>query len=170
MPEATLVPDSDVVTQWLYSNDPIYLTTHYTAINETVDGVTDPTTATNINTAVDAKRDRHGYTDSPADAETISEIKTRFYWKGDGDIRLNLLLYVDRGAGLVLFAAANFDGDTNGVWTKGNYAFNETTRPTATGGWPLTKAEIDTLEVQVRYYESGGSGYSRPDIEFEFPE
>ena len=170
MPEATLVPDSDVVTQWLYSNDPIYLTTHYTAINETVDGVTDPTTATNINTAVDAKRDRHGYTDSPADAETISEIKTRFYWKGDGDIRLFISLHVDRGAGVVLFTAVTLDGDTNGVWTIGNWEFNETTHTGAIGGWPLTKSEIDTLEVQVRYNASGGSGYSRPNVEFEFPE
>ena len=168
MPEATLVPDSDVVTQWLAA--PIG-STHWSRINETVDGVTDPTTATNINTAVDAKKDRHGYTDSPADAGTISEIKTRFYWKGDGDIRLVISLHVDRGAGVVLFTAVTLDGDTNSVWTIGNYAFNETTAPTPPGGiWPLTKAEIDTLEVQVRYNASGGSGYSRPNVEFEFPE
>ena len=164
MPEATLVPDSDVVTQWL-SVPP-----HWPRINEGVDGVTDPTTATNINTVVDAKRDRHGYTDSPADAETISEIKTRFYWKGDGDIRLVISVFMDRGAGLIFVTGRTLDGDTDGVWTIGNWSWSDGDGQTVNGGWPLTKAEIDTLEVQVRFYESGGSGFSRPDIEFEFPE
>ena len=166
MPEATLVPDSDVVTQWLAA--PIG-STHWSRINETVDGVTDPTTATNINTAVNAKRDRHGYTDSPADAGTISEIKTRFYWKGDGDITLQITLYVDRGAGVVGLTGKNLNGDTNGVWTIGSYVFSAVNHPLAFAT-PLTKAEIDTLEVQVLYYASGGSGYSRPNVEFEFPE